>query len=134
MDPLSTFQAVIDRDLAAYEAEDAEGCAAFCAEGGEIVSSFGPPAQGRPEIAALHRGWFAEGETDKVMTVTRAGIDGASGYCRMRYAAEVPVVPGARAHSRRRSLNVMQRRSDGHWTIKPTSLNEQMEQVMESHK
>ena len=134
MDPLSTFQAVIDRYLAAYEAEDAEGCAAFQAEDGEIVSPFGPPAQGRPEIAALHRDGFAEGVTDKVMTVIRAGIDGALGYYLVRYAAEVPGVAGIPEQSRGLTLNVMQRRSDGHWTIKPTSLNEQMEQVMESHK
>ena len=134
MDPLSTFQAVIDRDLAAYEAEDAEGCAALYAEDGELVSPFGPPVRGRVAIAAAHRDWFSEGETNKTMTVVRAGIDGALGYCLVRYAAEVPVAAGGRSQSRGLSLNVMERRSDGHWTIKLTSLNEQMEQVMESHK
>ena len=128
LDPVATFQAVIDRYLAAYSAHDAVGCAALYAENAEVRSPFGPVARGRAEIEAEHLRWFADGETNKTMQVTRAGIDGDLGYCLVVFAADVPRAGGAVERVRGSSLNVLERRTDGIWTITLTSLNEAVEQ------
>lgn len=127
MDAVATFQPLIDRYLAAYEAHDAAGCAALYAADGVVHSPFGPPANGPAEIEAEHRRWFEDGETDKTMAVTRAGIDGDLGYCLVHFEADVPGPNGGTDRFCGTSLNVMERRSDGVWTIKLTSLNELVE-------
>ena len=132
MDAVATFQALIDRYLAAYEAHDAVGCAALYATDGEVYSPFGAPAHGPAEIEAEHRRWFEDGETNKTMAVTRAGIDGNLGYCLVWFEADVPGQDGGTERFRGTSLNVMERRSDGVWTIKLTSLNEVQEPGTES--
>ena len=124
MDAVATFQAVIDRYLAACEAHNAAGCAAFYATDGEVHSPFGPPAKGPAEIAAEHRRWFEEGEIDKTMVVIRAGSGGEPGYCLVRFVADVSGPEGGMERFRGTSLIVMERRTDGVWTIKLTSLNE----------
>ena len=127
MDAVATFQALIDRYLAAYEAHDAAGCAAFYAPDAEMHSPYGPAATGRAEIAATHRDWFEEGETNKVMQVTSAGIVGDLGYCLVRFEANMPAADGGTEQSRGISLNLMERRDDGVWTIALASLNELVE-------
>ena len=68
-----------------------------------------PPADGRAEIEAEHRRWFEDGETNKTMAVTRAGIDGDLGYCLVHFEADVPGEGGGNERFRGTSLNVMQR-------------------------
>lgn len=118
MDAVATFQPLIDRYLAAYEAHDAAGCAALYAA----------------EIEAEHRRWFEDGETDKTMAVTRAGIDGDLGYCLVHFEANVPGPKGGTDRFCGTSLNAMERRSDGVWTIKLTSLNELVEHDTDQDK
>lgn len=132
MDPVATFQAVIDRYLAACAAADAAGCAALYAENGEVHSPFGPPAIGQAQIEAAHLSWFEDGETNKLMAVTRAGTDGNLGDCLVGFEADVPGENGHMERFRGTSLNVMERRSDGVWTIKLTSPNELVEPRTES--
>jgi len=125
---VATFQAVIDRYLAAYAGYDAAGCAALYGADGEIHSPFARPAKGQSEIEATHGNWFEDGETNKTMRVTHAGIDGDLGYCCVEYEADVPGADGGTDRFRGTSLNVMERRTGGDWTIKLTSLNEAREQ------
>ena len=129
---MTTFQAVIDRYLAAYAAHDAAGCAAVYAPDAEVHSPFGQAAIGTAVIAAIHRDWFEDGETNKTMRVIRAGIDGNLGYCLVHFEADVPGDGGGQGGGMDRfrgsSLNVMQRGADGIWTITLTSLNERQEQ------
>jgi len=128
LDAVATFQAVIDRYLAAYTAKDAAGCAALYAGTAEVHSPFGPVARGRAEIEAEHQRWFGEGETNKTMQVTRAGACGDLGYCLVAFDADLLGADGATERVRGTSLNVMERRTDGVWTITLTSLNEVVKQ------
>ena len=128
MDARNIFQGLIDRYLANYAAHDAAGCAALYAPDGKVFSPFGPPAMGRDQIAATHLDWFKAGEADKTMTVTHAAIAGDLGYCLVAFEAGVPGAGGTTERYRGTSLNVMERRSDGVWTIKLTSLNEAVKQ------
>ena len=134
MDEVATFQAVIDRYLAVYAAHDAAGCAAVYAADGEVHSPHRPVAKGPAEIVATRRGWFEDGEIDKAMRVSRAGLDGDLGYCLVDFAADVPGEGGGTHWFRGTSLNVMQRRTDGVWTIKLTSPNETVEQATDQDR
>ena len=127
MDAVATFQALIDRYLASYTAHDARGCAAVYAEDAAVHSPYSQPAIGRPAIEATHRDWFEDGETNKSMRVTHAGIGGDMGFCFVEYAADLPVDGGAVERARGTSLNVMERRGDGDWTITLASLNERQD-------
>lgn len=120
MDARAEFQRLIDRYLAAYAAQDADGCAALYTEEAVVLSSFGPPAIGRAEIAAAHRTWFEEGETNKTMTVLRAGIAGDLGHCLVAFSADMPGETGPeRFHGA--SLNILTR-SAGGWRLSQTGL------------
>lgn len=122
MDAVHAFQALIDSYRARYEAHDAQGCAALYAEDGEVHSAFGPPAVGRPAIESVHRDWFEDGETNKTMMVTRAGARDDMGYCLVQFEADIPAESGGSERFRGTSLNVLERRADGGWNIKLTSL------------
>lgn len=134
VDAAAVCQAVIDRYLAACAVRDAAGCAALHGAEGAVQSPVGPPAKGQAEIAAVHRDLFKDGETNKAMRLTRAGIDGDPGYCLIQFEAVGPGADGGTIRFRGTSLNVMQRRTDGIWTIALTSLNESLEQAMESDR
>lgn len=122
MDATEVLQSVIDLYLAAYEAHDAAACAALYADDGVVISPFGPPAIGRDAIRDAHEAWFLDGETNKVMTVIRAGIDGKTGHCLVAFSADVPGDAGPeRFHGA--SLNTLARTND-RWLMTHSSLNE----------
>jgi len=115
---------VIARYLAAYEAHDAEGCAAVYAGNGLVLSPWGPPVRGPKAIAKAHLAWFKEGETGKRMTIDDLMVDGDTGFCLLRYSADVPEKSGAVSKVFGASLNTLQRQPDNSWKIRHTSLNE----------
>ncbi len=117
------IRALIARYLDAYEARDAAGCAAAYSDDACILSPWGPPVSGHKAIAAAHRDWFEEGETDKVMEITDLRIDAALAVCLVRYAADIPADQGT-TRVFGASLNVLCRQPEGGWKISHTSLTE----------
>lgn len=89
MDFGNEAQALAQAYLAAYARQDAEGCAAAFSEDALMDSSFGPPSVGRPAIAAAHLEWFGEVERDKRLDVVEAEAQGALGWARLRWSAQV---------------------------------------------
>ena len=83
-------QDLIDRYLAAYRAEDAQGCAAAFTPDGQLYSTYGPTAAGREAIAATHLEWFAEKEKDKRLDLEELQQYGDQGHCLLSWSANVP--------------------------------------------
>ena len=81
---------LVDAYLAAYSAQDSEGCARAFTPDGALFSPFGPPAKGRAAIAATHSEWFAEDEEDKRLEVLEFHENGESGHCLLGWSARVP--------------------------------------------
>ena len=76
--------------LAAYRAQDADGCARAFTVDGALLSPFGPPARGREAIATTHSEWFTLPEEDKRLEVVEFHDNGESGHCLLRWSARVP--------------------------------------------
>jgi len=124
MDAHVEFQALIDRYLEGYERHDAQACASQYAQNGKVFSHWGAPATGIDAIRALHEDWFLEGESDKVMAVFDARAVGDTGYCLVRYSANLPGEAGGLRRVFGSSLNTLARQTDGQWKIHHTSINE----------
>lgn len=84
------LQALVDAYLAAYQNEDADGCALMFTPDGVLYSPFGPPVTGRAAIAAEHREWFTEREEDKRLEVVEYQRKGEGGHCVLGWSANVP--------------------------------------------
>lgn len=124
MSPRALLQEVLDLYLAAYTAQDAAACAAAYTRDGQIFSPYGPPVTGATAIAAAHEVWFAEGATDKKMTILEAHADGDVAFCSLVYSANVPAGEGRTVRIFGSSLNTFLRQPGGSWKIRHTSLNE----------
>lgn len=109
--------------LYALKLHDAAACAALFTANGQILSPYGPLAEGTAEIAATHQAWFDEGETNKRLTLLEAGTSGDLGYCLLAWAGDYPQPDGSCKSYRGRSLNVLRRSADGSWRIHLSSLN-----------
>lgn len=118
------LQQVFDDYLVAYAAHDPAACAAAYTRDGQIFSPYGPPVTGTAAITATHVAWFAEGETDKKMTILEARADGDVAFCSAIYSAEIPTEDGGAMRVFGSSLNTFLRQPDGRWKIRHTSLNE----------
>ncbi len=114
---------LVARLLQALRAHDAAGCAALFTDDARLISPYAAEATGRAAIEALHRSWFAEGETDKRLYLLDLAIDGDTGYCLLAFAADYPQPDGSRVTERGKSLNVLKRQPDGGWLIHVSSLN-----------
>jgi len=80
----------VEAYLAAYCAQDEDGCARAFTPDGALFSPFGPPARGRAEVAATHLEWFAEDEQDKRLELLEFQGNGAFGHCVLGWSARVP--------------------------------------------
>lgn len=118
------LQQVLDRYQEAYANHDATGCAAAYTRDGQIFSPYAPPVTGTAAITATHLAWFAEGETDKKMTILEARADGDVAFCSVIYSAEITAEDGGAMRVFGSSLNTFLRQPDGSWKIRHTSLNE----------
>lgn len=116
MDFTNDCQTLLDRYVSSYRAGDAIGCASVYSLDAELYSPYGPPAIGRPAIAAMHDQWVEEGGDDKQIEVMSAGCSGDLGWCVARYS-EATAGKGS-------SMNVLARQPDGNWLITHCSLNE----------
>lgn len=101
----------------AYNAGDAQGCAAVFAEDGEIHSPFGPAIRGRSAIAEAHAEWFEEGEENKSLNVLRTEASGDLATCLARYGADVSHPDGTSGTVGGVSLNTLSRQADGTYLI-----------------
>ena len=117
------IQRIWDAYVDDYMAHDAAACAAYYQPEGEIHSPFGPPVVGARAIRATHQDWFAEGETNKTITVLDARAEGTLAYCLSAYSADVPQTRGPAVTESGTSLNVLERQPGGGWKIRYTSLN-----------
>lgn len=81
---------LVDAYLAAYRAQDADGCARAFTTDGALFSPFGPPARGRAAIAETHSEWFTLQEEDKSLEVSEFCENGESGHCLLSWSARVP--------------------------------------------
>ena len=81
---------LVNAYLAAYNAQDSDGCARTFTPDGALFSPFGPPARGRAAIVATHSEWFAEDEEDKRLEVLEFHENGESGHCLLGWSAQVP--------------------------------------------
>ena len=111
----SELQALYDRYVAAYRVGDARGCAAVFHREGHLYSPYGPPAQGRTAIRALHADWVAEGGEGKRITVLHSGHDGDMAWCLAAFSEGDAASDGV-------SLNVLERQPSGGWLIRMCSL------------
>ncbi|MEX0337455.1 MAG: SgcJ/EcaC family oxidoreductase [Arenibacterium sp.] len=107
----------MDTYLAAYAAQDSDGCAAIYTTEALVITPWGPPATGRDAIAAEHKAWFEEGETNKTLAIVDLRIDGDLATCLMAFSADVPAESGGTEGSRGASLNTLIRHDDGTWQI-----------------
>lgn len=113
------IQAVIDRYLSAYNAHDAEGCAALYDDLAVLLSPWAPPVHGPARIARTHEAWFGDGETGKTMEIMDLVVSGHIAVCVLHFAADMP--GGGKAEGT--SLNTLRRQEDGGWKFLHTSLN-----------
>lgn len=106
---------LLDGYLAAYIAQDADGCASIFTPDAALISPFGQPARGRAAIAATHMEWFAENEQDKRIDVLEFHQHGAIGHCLLSWAARVPDegTPGKLHDASGLSLGVLSFSDDG---------------------
>ena len=81
---------LVDAYLAAYRAQDADGCARAFTMDSALFSPFGPPARGRAAIAKAHSEWFTFQEEDKRLEVSEFCENGKSGHCLLSWSGRVP--------------------------------------------
>jgi uncharacterized protein (TIGR02246 family) len=124
MDDQTAIRAVIERYLAAYDAKDSRGCAEVYADDAILLSPWSVPLIGRDAIAEGHLDLFAEGETNKSMTIRDLIVDRDTAVCLIGYAADIPGEGSRPAKVFGASLNSLRRQPDGAWKIRHTSLHE----------
>ncbi|SDI54884.1 YybH family protein [Aliiruegeria lutimaris] len=117
MDPITEFQSLFDRYVAAYRSGDAAGCAALFTENAQMHSPYAPPAHGRSEIEAVHRDWTSDDVSGKEVVVLEAGMSGDLAWCLAEFREDATTDEGT-------SLNLLERQKDGNWLIRVCSLNE----------
>lgn len=110
------LQAVWDRYLDAYRRGDACGCAAVFSTNALLTSPYGPPAQGRDAIAAIHEDWTSDGGENKQLEMIEFGGSGGLAWCLAKFSENAETGTGV-------SLSVLERQSDGQWLIRMCSLN-----------
>jgi len=122
MSDAAEIDALFARYLAAYADQDAQGVASTFAPQAHLYAPFGPPAFGRPAIAATHAEWFLDRERDKTMTVIETAVSGDMGHALVGFAASVDGADGHPARIYGMSLNTLTRASEG-WLIQHCCLN-----------
>ncbi|MFT3732244.1 MAG: SgcJ/EcaC family oxidoreductase [Hyphomicrobium sp.] len=121
--PDRSIERLAARLLYALRTHDAPACAALFTEDCPLLSPYGPAAVGREAVCATHQAWFEEGETNKRLRLLDAGADGEVGYCLLAYSGDYPKADGSRTTESGKSLNVLERQTDGEWKIRISSLN-----------
>jgi ketosteroid isomerase-like protein len=106
--------ATLARYEQAYRRGDAAGCAACFHADATLHSAFGPPAQGRAAIEALHRDWVQDG-AGKTLEIVEHGAEGGLAWAWVRFAEGAETGVGW-------SLAVMVRDGAGGWLIRAVSL------------
>ena len=119
----SPFDALFAAYFDAYSRRDAEGCAAGYAEDAAIYSPWGPPAIGRAAIAAIHRDWFEETETDKTWNVLHARSDGYNGHCLLRFESTVADSDGTLGRVAGIGVHALSHTDGEGWRILYSSMN-----------
>lgn len=117
------IQALVERYLSAYTAQDAAGCADIYDENAVLLSPWTPPAHGPAAIARIHQDWFAEGETNKMLEIADLVVAGDLAICLLHFRSDVPGQDGAWHKAEGTSLNSLRRRPAVGWKMLHTSLN-----------
>ncbi len=110
------LQQTMDRYVAAYQDQDAHGCAAVFTPDSQMMSPYGPPARGRTEIEAAHAAWTSEGGDGKRLEIVECGGSGDVAWALARYSEGDTASEGT-------SLCVFERRPKDDWMIRMCSLN-----------
>lgn len=109
------LQAALDDMAQFYAAGDAVACAALFTTDATLVSSYGPPAQGRAAIAALHRDW-TKAATAKTFEILDCGGGGETAWALARFSEGRITGAGT-------TLAVFERRECTGWLVRVCSLN-----------
>ena len=123
MSDQDAIRALFARYTDAYAARDAVGVAGTFTQEAKLFSPFGPPAFGRPAIAATHAKWFLDGERDKVLRVLDCETHGTMGHALVGFAATVDADDGQPGRMFGVGLNTLSRRDPGSWLIQHCCLN-----------
>ncbi len=118
----ATVEAMIQSYCDGFNAKNAAGCAAIYRPDGVIHSSYGPPLVGREAIREAHVGMVAE-ERNKRMTLLEIDAAGDLGWFVLRYEAEHDDESGMEKTHRGTNLSVIERETDGGWSIRVSSLS-----------
>lgn len=110
------LQEVMDRYAAAYEHQDAQGCAAVFTPASQMMSPYGPLARGRKEIETTHAIWTSEGGDGKRLDLVECGGSGDVAWALARFSEGDGSIAGT-------SLCVFQRQPAEGWLIHMCSLN-----------
>lgn len=113
----SAIQTMVSAYLAAFETQDAAGCAAVFLPDGHLYASSNPPAFGRAAIADTHAQWFLDAERDKVMTIIEAASVGTMGHALIGFAATTDAEDGRPERIFGMSLNTLEAIDSG-WHIR----------------
>lgn len=122
MNLVAEIQSLLDAYGAAYAAHDAERCAGFYAEDGEIHMPGGPPIVGRPAIAEAHADWFTQREENKTLVIDKVGASGDLAYCTLTYSADILQDGAPPMRDAGSSLNTLRRQPDGSLRMHITAL------------
>lgn len=122
MSLVAEIQSLLDAYGAAYAAREAERCAGFYAEDGEIHMPGEPPIVGRTAIAEAHADWFNEREENKTLVIDKAGASGDLAYCTLTYSADIPQDGAPPRRDAGASLNTLRRLADGSLRMHITAL------------
>ena len=115
--------ALVSKLLEASRQHDAAGCAALFTNDGRIFSPYGAEVSGRDAIAATHKAWFDEGETNKRLDLLEADAKGDVGYCILAWAGDYLQPDGSVITESGQSVNVLKQQPTGRWKMHVCSLN-----------
>ena len=107
MNLVAEIQSLLDAYGAAYAAHDAERCAGFYAEDGEIH---------------MHADWFTQREENKTLVIDKVGASGDLAYCTLTYSADIPQDGAPPMRDAGSSLNTLRRQPDGSLRMHITAL------------